>query len=63
MWPAFWTLGDNIGTVGWPGCGEIDIMEHVNNIPNNVGTIHWDFNGHASYTASQPAVTLTNWNN
>ena len=26
-WPAIWMLGDNINTVGWPTCGEIDIME------------------------------------
>lgn len=28
-WPAIWMLGSNIGEVGWPKCGEIDIMEHV----------------------------------
>ncbi|RTE52789.1 glycoside hydrolase family 16 protein [Arenibacter aquaticus] len=27
-WPAIWMLGSNIETVGWPACGEIDIMEH-----------------------------------
>lgn len=32
-WPAIWMLGDNITTVGWPECGEIDIMEHVGNRP------------------------------
>jgi len=26
-WPAFWMLGANYGDVGWPTCGEIDIME------------------------------------
>ncbi|HEV8074361.1 MAG TPA: glycoside hydrolase family 16 protein, partial [Candidatus Acidoferrum sp.] len=26
MWPAFWMLGDDISTAGWPACGEIDIM-------------------------------------
>jgi beta-glucanase (GH16 family) len=28
-WSCIWTLGDNIGTVGWPRCGEIDLMESV----------------------------------
>merc|ERR1711948_5438 len=28
MWPAFWSLGEDIKTIGWPSCGEIDIMEH-----------------------------------
>ena len=30
-WPGIWMLGDDITTVGWPGCGEIDIMEHRGN--------------------------------
>ena len=29
IWPAFWMLGHDIGSVGWPACGELDIMEHV----------------------------------
>ena len=41
MWPAFWLLGNNIGTVDWPDCGEIDIMENVGKEPDKVhGTIH-----------------------
>jgi len=32
-WPAFWMLGANIGEVGWPTCGEIDIMEYVGRNP------------------------------
>jgi beta-glucanase (GH16 family) len=41
MWPAFWMLGDNIETVGWPNCGEIDIMELRGQEPHIMhGTIH-----------------------
>lgn len=29
VWPAFWTLGINIGDIDWPACGELDIMEYV----------------------------------
>src|SRR5262245_33487152 len=42
LWPAFWMLGSNITSVPWPGCGEIDIMEHINTAGNTVNTIHWD---------------------
>jgi beta-glucanase (GH16 family) len=41
MWPAFWMLGNDIGSVGWPQSGEIDIMENVGFEPNTVhGTLH-----------------------
>lgn len=41
LWPAFWALGSNIGTVGWPTSGEIDIMENVGREPDTIhGTIH-----------------------
>jgi beta-glucanase (GH16 family) len=41
IWPAFWTLGNNIQTAGWPAGGELDIMEHIGREPLNVyGTIH-----------------------
>jgi beta-glucanase (GH16 family) len=41
IWPAFWMLGDNIATVPWPSCGEIDIMENIGKEPSTVhGTIH-----------------------
>jgi hypothetical protein len=51
LWPALWMLGSNFNTVGWPECGEIDIMEMVGGSgPNrgdsyNFGTAHWDNNG------------------
>jgi len=38
VWPAFWMLGANITTVGWPDCGEIDIMEYVGYDPNVVNS-------------------------
>ena len=41
IWPAFWMLGTNISSVGWPGCGEIDIMENIGKEPATVhGTVH-----------------------
>ena len=42
IWPAFWSLGADIGTVGWPVCGEIDIMEMQGQNPfTNFATMHW----------------------
>ena len=41
MWPAFWMLGDSVETVGWPKCGEFDIMENIGKEPAIVhGSIH-----------------------
>lgn len=41
FWPAFWMLGDNISSVGWPACGEVDVMENVGKTPGTVyGSIH-----------------------
>src|SRR6185295_12134975 len=41
LWPAFWMLGNDIGTAGWPRCGEIDVMENIGREPATVhGTIH-----------------------
>jgi beta-glucanase (GH16 family) len=42
MWPALWMLGENINSVGWPACGEMDIMELVGTYPSRVtSTMHW----------------------
>jgi beta-glucanase (GH16 family) len=41
IWPAFWVLGANVANVGWPGCGEIDIMEYRGQqVRNNRGSLH-----------------------
>jgi hypothetical protein len=55
IWPAFWMLGSSISTVGWPSCGEIDIMEmRGQNTFQNLGTMHWanDNGSHASFGGS-----------
>jgi beta-glucanase (GH16 family) len=53
-WPAIWMLGDNFTTVGWPACGEIDIMEHKGSDPNRIhGSVHYPgFSGGNAVTAT-----------
>jgi beta-glucanase (GH16 family) len=64
VWPAFWMLGDNIGSAGWPGCGEIDIMEHVNTGGTVYGTIHWLDNNNAQADYSGNTTTsITSFHN
>lgn len=42
IWPAIWMLGANYPDVGWPACGEIDIMELLGHLAGTVhGTAHW----------------------
>lgn len=48
VWPAFWMLGSNVSQIGWPDCGEIDIMEHINTDSIFYGTLHWGNGGKVS---------------
>lgn len=54
-WAAAWMLGSNITTVGWPACGEIDIMEYIGKEPNKAwGTFHYP----ARHGANADGATL-----
>lgn len=77
-WPAFWTLGANInetgnyhgntyGSVGWPACGEIDIMEQNGwNKDNLIGHLHWGDTQTGAYQnkggTKQVSATATSFN-
>lgn len=59
LWPAIWTLGSNFGQQGWPGCGEIDILEMGDKgardagVTNNriISAAHWNFgSNYANYS-------------
>ncbi len=57
IWPAFWLLGNDVTTNGWPACGEIDIMENIGSQPATVyGTIHGP--GYSGGTAIGASHTL-----
>jgi beta-glucanase (GH16 family) len=53
MWPAFWMLGEDFPTAGWPRCGEIDIMENVGKEP---GTVHGSLHGPGGQTGVSGAT-------
>jgi outer membrane protein assembly factor BamB/subtilisin family serine protease len=61
IWPAFWMLGANIGTVGWPACGEIDIMEYLGHeTARTYGTIHGPgYSGASSIGSSTTLPSMT----
>ena len=58
-WPAIWMLGADINTVGWPACGEIDIMEHRGSDLNKIhGSLH--FPGRSGGNPVTSTTTITN---
>lgn len=77
-WPAFWMLGQNMSNgIGWPYCGEIDIMEHINTERTIMETVHWNYKGsnpatdeyahggwgtHSpKYSETKPPITKDDW--
>ncbi len=60
IWPALWMLGDSFWTIGWPACGEIDIMELLGHEPNKVyGTAHWGPQGASTSQHISGSYTLS----
>jgi beta-glucanase (GH16 family) len=58
IWPAFWALGTDIDRSGWPGCGEIDVMELLGQEPRKAfGTIHGPRGG-GGQTEYRPGRTI-----
>jgi len=58
-WPAIWMLGTNISEVGWPKCGEIDIMEYVGFDPDGVHTtVHTQAYNHTRGTGRGKRTTV-----
>jgi beta-glucanase (GH16 family) len=60
MWPALWMLGSNFSSVGWPACGEIDIMEMIggNGREKTVhGTVHWQHDGSAAQYGGEYSIS------
>jgi len=46
LWPAFWAVGSDIGKVGWPACGEVDVMENLGQVPGRVfASLHGPLSG------------------
>jgi len=64
IWPAFWMLGSNIGSVGWPTCGELDIMEHLGKEITAVhGSMHGpNYFGNTPFTNTYYLTENTNLN-
>jgi len=59
IWPALWMLGNNIGSVGWPACGEMDILGLLWHEPAKIyGTMHWGANA-ASHGSKGSSYTLS----
>src|SRR6185295_562215 len=63
LWPAFWMLGQNIGTVGWPTCGEMDIMENKGSQTDRMSSaVHGPgYSGNTPFVHVDAPVTTTDF--
>ena len=61
LWPAFWLLGSNISTVGWPRCGELDIMEnHGSDLTSISSAVHGPgYSGNTPFVRSYQLPTTS----
>lgn len=61
LWPAFWMLGKNFFNVGWPRCGEIDIMEHANIVNNYTAAAHTSAYNYTIGTGKVSAIYIDDY--
>ncbi|ATB41502.1 endo-1,4-beta-xylanase [Cystobacter fuscus] len=63
LWPAFWLLGNDINTVGWPACGELDILENVGYSDWTSGALHGPgYSGNTPINSRfYPNSSVSNW--
>ena len=60
-WPAFWMLGGSYDAIGWPRCGEIDIMEAINTENFTHGALHWYGEGQKDSGGDSASVLSDNF--
>ena len=63
LWAIFWTLGSDFRANGWPGCGELDILEHIKSETIQHANAHWaDANGDYTNQSGQiENIDVTQW--
>lgn len=57
VWPAIWTMGADIHSVGWPQSGEIDILEFTGNNPDSIQANFHYVNPHSGTHAQKQGKT------
>jgi beta-glucanase (GH16 family) len=60
LWPAFWLMGEDIATAGWPSCGEVDILEDFG-YSTGQSSVHAPAGGDAVHTAHADFPLDTGW--